>query len=87
MVDEALAVMKENLNAEEADVDINKATELESQINRYRDKLRVEHIEDLKNEVYTVESGIIFNDMFQECERLGDYIINVSEALAEIKTK
>lgn len=85
MVDEAMTIMKENLNSEEEDINLDKANQLESQINRYRDKLKIEHLENLKNGVYTVEAGIIFNDMFQECERLGDYIINVSEALAEIK--
>ncbi len=88
MVDEALAVMKENLSTEaESNVNIERANELETQINRYRDKLKIEHLENLKNGIYSVEAGIIYTDMFQECERLGDYIINVSEALAEIKTK
>lgn len=87
MVDEAMTIMKENLNSEEEDINLDKANQLEAQINRYRDKLKIEHLENLKNGVYTVEAGIIFNDMFQECERLGDYIINVSEALAEIKTE
>lgn len=86
LVDDALTIMKENLNMEEEkDVDLNKANLMETQINRFRDTLRIEHLENLKSGVYTVEAGIIFNDMFQECERLGDYIINVSEALTEIK--
>ncbi len=85
MVDEAMTIMKENLNSEEDVINLDKANQLETQINRYRDKLKIEHLENLKNGVYTVEAGIIFNDIFQECERLGDYIINVSEALAEIK--
>ncbi|MGV8829415.1 MAG: Na/Pi cotransporter family protein [Breznakibacter sp.] len=85
MVDEAMTIMKENLNSEEEIINLDKANQLETQINRYRDKLKIEHLENLKNGVYTVEAGILFNDMFQECEKLGDYIINVSEALAEIK--
>ena len=85
LVDEALTIMKENLNSEEDVINLDKANQLETQINRYRDKLKIEHLENLKNGLYTVEAGILFNDMFQECERLGDYIINVSEALAEIK--
>ena len=85
LVDEAMTIMKENLNSEEEIINLDKANQLETQINRYRDKLKIEHLENLKNGVYTVEAGILFNDMFQECEKLGDYIINVSEALAEIK--
>lgn len=86
LVDDALTIMKENLALEdETTVNIERANLMETQINRYRDTLRIEHLENLKNGVYTVEAGILFNDMFQECERLGDYIINVSEAIAEIK--
>jgi phosphate:Na+ symporter len=45
----------------------------------------VEHLDNIKNGIYTYEAGIIFNDIFSECEKLGDYIINVSEAMAEVK--
>lgn len=86
LVDDALTVMKENLSKEERLIDIEKANLLETQINLMRDNLKAEHLENLKNGVYTVETGIIFNDMVQECERLGDFIINVSEALAEVKS-
>lgn len=85
LIDEALLTMKENLNGEEKDVNIRKANEIETQINRLRDQIKTEHLENINNNVYSYEAGIIYSDMIQECERIGDFIINVSEALAEIK--
>ena len=82
MVDEALAVMRENLETD-GYVDLSKAREYETQINRYRDQLKLERFEDIRNGKYTYEEGVFFTDMVQECERMGDYIINVAEALSE----
>lgn len=82
MVDEALAVMRENLEID-GYVDLSKAREYETQINRYRDQLKLERFEDIRNGKYTYEEGVFFTDMVQECERMGDYIINVAEALSE----
>lgn len=85
LVDESLIVMQENLNNEDDLVNMNKARQVESEINNYRNQLKIEHLDNLKNGIYTYEAGIIFNDLFSECEKLGDYAINVSEALSEIK--
>ncbi len=87
LVDEALALMIKNLDDQSEDVDIEKAKLLEMEINSYRNQLKVEHLDNIKNKVYTYEAGIIFNDLFSECEKLADYVINVSEALAEANPK
>ena len=85
LVDEAIEVMIKNLDDNSENVDIQKAKLVEMEINSYRNQLKVEHLDNIKNGIYTYEAGIIFNDIFSECEKLGDYIINVSEALAEVK--
>ncbi|MCU4174092.1 Na/Pi cotransporter family protein [Carboxylicivirga sp. N1Y90] len=84
LVDEALIVMLENLNEANEETNIEKAKFIETEINNYRNQLKIEHLDNIKNKVYTYEAGIIFNDLFSECEKLGDYVINVSEALSEI---
>ncbi|MCG8580613.1 MAG: Na/Pi cotransporter family protein [Bacteroidales bacterium] len=84
LVDESLAVMITNLDDANEDIHITKAKQLEDEINNYRNQLKVEHLDNLKNGVYTYEAGIIFNDLFSECEKLADYSINVTEALAEV---
>jgi phosphate:Na+ symporter len=84
LVDESLAVMISNLDDGNEDIHITKAKQLEDEINNYRNQLKVEHLDNLKNGVYTYEAGIIFNDLFSECEKLADYAINVTEALSEV---
>ena len=85
MVQEALENMKDNLEKDEKQVILSKAREIENQINNYRNQLKSEHLEYLRTAVYAYEAGIIFNDLFSESEKLADYIINVSEALCEVK--
>lgn len=85
LVDEALLVMTENLDDEMEAVNISKAKSLEMEINNYRNQLKSEHLDNIKNGKYSYEAGIIFNDLFSEAEKLADYVINVSEALYNVK--
>ncbi len=84
LVEESLSIMFDNLNEEADSINFSKAMEIETEINAYRNQLKVEHLDNLKNGVYKYDTGIIFNDLFSECEKLADYVINVSEALDEI---
>ncbi len=84
LVDEALDIMVSNLNDTNEDIHLTKAQQIEDEINNYRNQLKVEHLDNFKNGVYTYEAGIIFNDLFSECEKLADYAINVTEALSEV---
>jgi len=84
-VEKALEEMKANLEKDEKQVILAKAKEIEDEINNYRTQLKSEHLENLRKGVYNYETGIVFADLFCECEKLGDYAINVSEALVEVK--
>ncbi len=84
LVEESLTIMFDNLNEEASNINFNKAMEIETEINTYRNQLKVEHLDNLKNGIYKYDAGIIFNDLFSECEKLADYVINISEALDEI---
>jgi len=84
LVDESLNVMIQNLNKDEMIVHQEQATEIEHKINNYRKTLKAEHFDNLSKNVYSYEVGIMFNDIFSECEKLGDYVINVTEALEEV---
>ncbi|ASB48882.1 Na/Pi cotransporter family protein [Alkalitalea saponilacus] len=83
LVEESLEIMRENLDKDESNINLGKAMQVEEQINNYRNQLKAEHLDNLSKEVYSYEAGILFNDIFSECEKLGDYAINVSEALTE----
>ncbi|BAX80108.1 Na/Pi cotransporter family protein [Labilibaculum antarcticum] len=85
LVDDALEIMHDNTKMEFTEVKIKKAWETEREINDYRNLLKTEHLNNVEEHKYKYQAGIIYNDMFSECEKIGDYCINVSEALNEIK--
>ncbi len=82
-VDEALAIMCENLNAHQDRVILDKANEAERKINTKRNELRKDYLESLSNLSVDAnfKSGMIYNDLFSSLEKVGDHIINVSEAI------
>lgn len=82
LLDKAFAVMQKNLDAEDGRVAIDEAVEAEQRINGLRDQLRRSHLKSIENGDYNVKSGLIYNDLFSSCEKVGDHVINVSEALA-----
>ena len=84
LVSEALAEMIQNLEKGYKLIDINKALDIEEEINQYRNKLKKEHLKSIEKKDYSYQTGIIYNDLFSESEKLADYVINVSEAIDEI---
>ncbi len=85
LIDEAFDTMIYNLEHDYHLVSLKKANDIEKRINQYRTELKQEHLNNIKEKKYTYQSGVIYSDIFLECEKLGDFIINVSEALNEIK--
>lgn len=83
LIDEALAIMNENLNAHHDKVVLDKANEAERKINTRRNELRKDYLESLSNldADANFKSGMIYNDLFSSLEKVGDHIINVSEAV------
>jgi len=85
VVDDALENMLENLNKEYGQVSIRKAETLEDEINKIRDQLRSQHLKSIEKGEYNFEIGMIYNDLFSSCEKLGDHIFNVNEAVVGLK--
>ena len=81
LVDKAFDIMIENLNMDFEKANLLKAQEIEYEINEKRDEMRKRHLSNLEKTDYNFESGLIYNDLFSSCEKIGDHIINVSEAL------
>ncbi len=81
LVDNAFTVMQKNLDAEDDRIDIDAAVEAEQRINQKRDQLRRAHLKSIEAGDYNVRSGLVYNDLFSSCEKVGDHLINVSEAL------
>ena len=84
LVDETLVTMCKNLATEYRDVNAKKAYELEHAINDYRTILQQEHLLAIEEKRYDYPTGILYNDIFAECEKIGDYAINVTQAIKEI---
>ena len=59
----------------------------ECEINNYRNQLRGANVENINNKHYEYQSGIYYMDMISECERLGDYVINVVDAIKQQQVK
>lgn len=85
LVDEGLSEMQKNLTDEYSVIDASNALEIEEKINNYRNKLRKEHLLNVKEGKYKYKTGVIYNELFSTAEKLADYIINVTEAIQEAK--
>jgi phosphate:Na+ symporter len=82
LVDEAFKVMVENLKAHHGGVLLDPAKLTEQRINEKRDELRTEYLQSISdNQNHNIRGGLIFNDLFSSLEKVGDHIINVSEAV------
>lgn len=84
LVDESIVAMCSNLTTEYTAVNAKKAYEIEQAINDYRTILKQEHLLAIEEKRYDYSTGILYNDMFSECEKIGDYTINVTQAMKEI---
>lgn len=83
-VHEAIVLMKANLDEIDSNkISIVQAYQLEEQINGLRDSLRTKHYARLENSAYTLKMGVGYLDVLNRLEKVGDHIINVSEAASD----
>lgn len=68
-------------------IDINKSFNIENEINNYRNQLKNQNILDVNNKEYDYQMGVYYMDIIAECEKLGDYVVNVVEASSDVKEK
>ena len=80
LVQKALDVMDSNLHDYDH-VDLDAAYAAEHEINAYRNRLRAQHLDALKLGVYDYAIGNAYSSLYALYEKLGDYVINVSEAI------
>lgn len=82
--EQALIEMQRNVDHGYKNINIIHAEEIEEKLNRFRTKLKKEHLKNVEKKEYNYQTGIIYNDLVCECEKLGDYAINVSESIEEV---
>ena len=81
-VDHAYEVMIENLKAEHFEsIDLRLATDCEIEINELRNTLREEEIYRIDRGEGDYRNSVYYLDTVSEIERMGDFIINISQAL------
>ena len=80
LTDQALTQMNITLVGHKGDNDANLSFNIENEINNYRNQLKSQNINDVNNHLYTYAIGTMYMDIIQECEKLGDYVVNVVEA-------
>ena len=81
-VDDGFQAMLANLNVPSNTLrDITNAERAEHEINAVRDRLREEHINNIENAEYNYQTGVYYIDIIYELEKMGDYMINVSQAI------
>ena len=80
LVENALMVMDGNL-VDYDHIDLRAAYDAERDINACRDRLRAEHLEALKQNVYGYAVGNAYSSLYAQYEKLADYVINVTESI------
>ena len=87
LTDQALSQMNELMSGRKSDFDVNRTFNKENEINNYRDLLKSQNILDIENNEYTYGVGTVYMDLINECEKLGDYVVNVVEARTNTKER
>lgn len=85
LTDDALTQMNNLLVGHKHENDINHSFNIENEMNNYRDQLSTQNIRDVNEHKYTYAIGTMYMDIIQECEKLGDYVVNVVEARMGVK--
>jgi phosphate:Na+ symporter len=80
LTDNALSQMNVLMAGRKEAHNVNTSFNIENEINNFRDQLKSQNINDVNNHVYTYGIGTIYMDIINECEKLGDYVVNVVEA-------
>jgi phosphate:Na+ symporter len=80
LTDDALTQMNVVMNGRKEEQNMKETERLENEINELRTVLKNKNIQDVNNHLYDYSVGTIYIDLINECEKLGDYVVNVMEA-------
>ncbi len=83
----AVQNMQQSASMEPSEVSLEHAIELENRIDELRDSFRDTHFARLENGDYSPRAGVIFIDVLNRIERIGDHILNVNESAANHRLK
>ncbi len=86
LVNNAFELMLHNMQIStlEARKNLPEANQLEKDINTFRDQVRTAVIDDMEKDSTHVKSAFYFNKLITSCEKIGDTILNINEAIAGV---
>ena len=80
LTNDSLTQMNRVMQGRREEQDINETFRIENEINDMRDRLKEGNIRSINEHEYDYSVGTMFTDLVSECEKLGDYVVNVVEA-------
>jgi len=80
LCDNALTQMNAVMTGHRREHNINETYRIENEINQLRQLMKGENIRAVNDHEYDYAVGAIFTDLVNECEKLGDYVVNVVQA-------
>ena len=80
LCDNALTQMNTVMTGHRYEHDIRETFRIENAINQMRQQLKTENIRAVNEREYDYAIGTIYIDLINECEKLGDYVVNVVQA-------
>ncbi|MGP1625962.1 Na/Pi cotransporter family protein [Prevotella koreensis] len=80
LTDNAMKQMLETICGRREEVSIAPTRDIEQKINDLRDELKLQNTTDVNTRKYGFAIGTMFIDVISECEKMGDYVVNVVEA-------
>lgn len=80
LVNDALVEMMKRIEQFGTKASISTSINIEREINEYRTQLKNQNLYDVNSGLYSYQLGVFYVDFISECEKLGDYIINVVQA-------
>ena len=80
LVDNSLTQMNRTLSGRREEQNINETFRIENDINSLRNRLKSDNIQAINDHEYDYAIGTMYTDLVSECEKLGDYVVNVVEA-------
>ena len=80
LTDSSLTQMNVVMNGRREELSIDETNRIENDINTLRNQLKMKNIQDVNDHKYDYAVGTMYIDFINECEKLGDYVVNVVEA-------
>lgn len=80
LTDNSLTQMNVVMNGRREELSIDETNRIENEINTLRNQLKIKNIQDVNDHQYDYAVGTMYIDFINECEKLGDYVVNVVEA-------